>query len=168
MKICYRKSSAGMDWQRILYCEKRPGEEVPAGSSNMKSSSANSGRWFLLWKESAAEVHRTSGRNSCIYKTMFLSELFWLREIKEVRAWDAIKQNMKWERSEKHLFWMLGGVKWSPVGRTFDSVATSIQIFEVERNGFVLWHPTPERTFISRSFLFQDFWMQWTASVWFC
>lgn len=28
-----------------------------------------------------------------------------------VRAWDAIKQNMKWERSEKHLFWMLAGVK---------------------------------------------------------
>ena len=50
----------------------------------------------------------------------------------------SIEQNIKWERSEKHLFWMLGGVKWSPVGRTFDSVATSIQIFEVERNGFVL------------------------------
>ena len=61
-----------------------------------------------------------------------------LREIKSVPPGNAIEQNIKWERSEKHLFWMLGGVKWSPVGRTFDSGVTSIQIFEVERNGFVL------------------------------
>ena len=52
---------------------------------------------------------------------------------------------------------MLVGVKWSPIGRTFDSGVTSIQIFEVERNGFVLWHPRPngslslEEIFISDS-----------------
>ena len=61
-----------------------------------------------------------------------------MKEIKSVPPGNAIEQNIKWERSEKHLFWMLGGVKWSPVGRTFDSGVTSIQIFEVERNGFVL------------------------------
>ena len=90
-KECQRSQRAGRAAARIK------ADELPVGS--------------LLWKESAAGVYRTSGRNSCIYKTMFLSELFWLREIKEVRAWDAIKQNMKWERSEKYLFWMLAGVK---------------------------------------------------------
>lgn len=44
---------------------------------------------------------------------------------------------------------MLGDIKWSPIGRTFDSGVTSIQIFEVERNGFVLWYPALERKLIS-------------------
>lgn len=39
------------------------------------------------------------------------------------------------KRSEKHLFRMLAGGKWSPIGRTFDSGVTSVQIFEVERSG---------------------------------
>lgn len=43
---------------------------------------------------------------------------------------------------------MLGGVKWSSIGRTFDSGVTSIQIFEVERNGFVLSHLPAKRKLI--------------------
>ncbi len=57
--------------------------------------------------------------------------------------WISYKQNIPWERSEKHLFWMLGGGKWSPVGRTFGSGVTSIQIFEVERNGFCVMISSP-------------------------
>ena len=51
---------------------------------------------------------------------------------------NCVSHASRQERSEKHLFWMLGGVKWSPIGRTFDSGVTSIQIFEVERAGMAM------------------------------
>ena len=57
--------------------------------------------------------------------------------------WISYKQNIPWERSEKHLFRMLGGGKWSPAGRTFGSGVTSVQIFEVERNGFCVMISSP-------------------------
>ena len=128
-----------------------------------KSSSAHSGRWFLLWKESAAEVYRTSGRNLCIYKTMFLSELFWLREIKEVRAWDAIKQNMKWERSEKHLFWMLAGVKWEShwTNIWFRRYIHSNLWGKAERFCFMAFHTRTDIYFSKEYSFLTIFWFFW-------
>ena len=55
---------------------------------------------------------------------------------------NTIVQNIKWERSEKHLRY-----KWSSIERTFDTGVTSIQIFEVERNGSELWYSDRERKF---------------------
>ena len=39
---------------------------------------------------------------------------------------------------------MLADGKWSPIGRTFGVSVTSIQIFEVKRNGFGIWYAAPE------------------------
>lgn len=52
------------------------------------------------------------------------------------------------KRSEKHLFRMLAGGKWSPIGRTFDSGVTSVQIFEVKRNGSCVMIYSPGTDFI--------------------
>ena len=66
----------------------------------------------------------------------------WMRQFKNRR----LREPCIWAgTSEKPLFWMLGGDRWSASARTSGSVITSIQSFEVSGRSMVMQSPVFER-----------------------